>query len=788
MATRTISSPGVQVTETDLSIYSPNLAGTNILITGFAKQGPVDEIITISSKQELSQIYGIPTTPAERYFYNSVKEVLNSPATVYTARLGYGTGLGDGFGSKYSALAYPVQAVTLNGTLSTDVTHNLNLSSCVYVLGAPIHFELTQAQYNSIASGNITWSLSGSTYYNLTAVNATSLPTELGRAGIIVLNKSQSTINSQFEGYYIGMKDNTGIYPDLNYDSILGVKSLSLSGSKLSAANSQFTDVPSGVLQFTLSSQSGLGLDMSISRVMENLTDYNINGSEDDDLLNIGVFKLRKSVYATEAFKLDYVLEDKIVGAIDSYRTQINPDDSSSVSMFLENIDDRSRNIEILVNPYISNKYTGTSQDSSGVPQKKVRMFTRNLFSGSISKEEAGFRTNDNTSLNVPLKNLVARLNYADYVYPIGAYTSTVETNKITGNIPSKLERVLELVRNDEIYDIDIMAEAGLGTVYAMTSTFGYTAYDDTLMNSSINGAIEDISSSTYDAGLTGWQMVANYTAVFNAFENVCNLETGRGDCFFVADPIRQILIQGKNTITQSDKSKPFTTFIYWPLRNQFSLVNTSYAGVYANWIQSIDDATSQLVWNPPSGYIASKIARTTANRYPWTAVAGFNDGILTTAVGLALTPNQRQRDELYKASLNPVTNFPAYGNVIFGQKTLSKKPSAFDRVNVRRLFQVLEKQAKRVAKFFVFQPNNEFTRTRLVNTLTPIFERAKATGGLYDYAIVCNGSNNTAQVIDNNELVADIYIKPTKTAEFILLNFVATRTDANFSELVGQV
>ena len=139
----------------------------------------------------------------------------------------------------------------------------------------------------------------------------------------------------------------------------------------------------------------------------------------------------------------------------------------------------------------------------------------------------------------------------------------------------------------------------------------------------------------------------------------------------------------------------------------------------------------------------------------------------------------------MYKANINPVAAFPGQGQVIFGQKTLNKKPSAFDRINVRRLFLALERPVKKASRFFVFEQNSEFTRTRVVNTLTPVFERAKNNEGLYDYLIVCDERNNTPTVIDANELVVDIYLKPTRTAEYILVNFYATRTDANFEELI---
>ena len=179
-------------------------------------------------------------------------------------------------------------------------------------------------------------------------------------------------------------------------------------------------------------------------------------------------------------------------------------------------------------------------------------------------------------------------------------------------------------------------------------------------------------------------------------------------------------------------------------------------------------------------------MARTDAAAFPWFAPAGFTRGLIQFANDLAVNPNQKQRDELYKANINPVANFPSQGQVIFGQKTLSKKPSAFDRINVRRLFLALERPTKKASRFFVFEQNTEFTRQRLINTLTPLFERAKNNEGVYDYLIVCDERNNTPEVIDANELVVDIYIKPVRTAEFILVNFYATRTDANFEEIIG--
>jgi phage tail sheath protein FI len=135
---------------------------------------------------------------------------------------------------------------------------------------------------------------------------------------------------------------------------------------------------------------------------------------------------------------------------------------------------------------------------------------------------------------------------------------------------------------------------------------------------------------------------------------------------------------------------------------------------------------------------------------------------------------------------LNPVANFPNEGFAIFGQKTMQAKPSAFDRINVRRLFLYLQKATMNTVKYFVFEPNTLFTRTQVLNVLRPIFEEVKNTQGMFDYLLVCDERNNSPDVIDRNELVIDIYIKPTRAAEFILVNFYATRTGQDFSELVS--
>lgn len=776
MATRTIQSPGVEIRERDLSLRAPQNIGTNVFLAGFAGQGPTDEVIKISTKDELEQVYGTPTNSAERYFYYSAKELLNSPASIYTYRIPYGSELGDGFGSKFSALVYPVKSI-VGDTVSTT----LEQVSGTYVLGQPVHITLSESDYAKALEGTLfDWSDTSVSSRDLLTSTA-----NIGKAGVVVLNKSQTTINGQFEGYYVGVADNTNMNPATDFDSIIGLKTVSVSGNFISTTgNSSYTDVPAGTLQFNLSAASD-GPSNSVSQIMEKLTNYNIDGPEDDDLLSLAVFKIRKSAFATEAFKLDYVLDDVVVGSIDTFRTQLNPSGGPSVPIFLEAIDTNSRNVEIMVNPYISNKFSQSSLDASGIPQKKLRVLTHSLLSNysTISGQVAGISLSS-------LQSLSADLGFADSLHPLGAFSNTVIKQKIIGNVPSKIDRALESVKNDEIYDIDIVVEGGLGTIFTMACAAQTSYYDETLYTSTVKTLVDKMrTSTTIDGDTAAKDLRANYTSIFNKFENFCNLPSntgGRGDCIFIADAIRHFLVTGKNSKVLADRTRSFQKDVYWAIRHQLELTNTSYAAVYGNWVQIYDDFTGEKYWMPFSAHAAGVMSRTDANEFPWIAPAGFNRGVLTTsALDLAINPNQKQRDELYKVNINPVYSSSSDGMVVMGQKTLSRKPSAFDRINVRRLFLALERPVKKASKYFLFEPNTEFTRTRFVNTITPLLEFAKQNQGLYDYLIVADERVNTPEVIDNNELRADILIKPTRAAEFILVTFTATRTDANFSEVI---
>lgn len=900
MATRTIASPGVQITEQDLSVITRPIGTTDVLITGFTPQGPTEDLVNVSDISEFEQIYGVPTNSAERYLYNSAKQILNtSPANLLVSRLPYGAELGEGYTNKYSALIYPINGTTetiltnttftfknstvINGLNQTELLNNLialgspyslnatttaavnnnnykstepqidttiqvpiyptltslnivgvdaadviqqtrDLSSLyvptypyleqlfvlysdnvnavnttqwqasvlgtgnsrtliiktsaletqvtnytisvstyntvvtestltepatayseanVYEVLEPISVLLNQDQYDKLISNDLSWS---DEIPN--SINPLSGFNNITKVGFVVLNSAKTSINDLFEGYYIGLADNTNINPATNFDSITSIKTTQSLSSVGGIDIQPYTLVPENRLNFKLTEDANGFTGSSISESLESYpTGFDFGTSSFNDSLILGLYKLKTSIYNQDTVTLDYRLVEGYSGSLYSKRNQNNPTFGNPNTYFLESIiDNKSDNIKFIVNPFISN--VGTWTTNAGLPAKKVRVS-----------------------------------NFAKALYPTGVYTpqGKQETNDL-GNVPLKLQRVLNQIQNNDTINIDVVAECGLGTIWVgAKDKKEKDLLDEYIFDETYSVDISDLKDTTGDI-VTG--INSDYASIANKF---VTFATDRKDHVFIADPLRYIFVQGKNFKTQSKKSSyVFSNDIYWPLKNQFAAYQSSYMASYGNWLQINDDISDQFVWVPSSGFAAAIYASTSQIAFPWAAPAGLNRGTLYNVTDLGITPNQKQSDLLYKINVNPINFFGNDGYAIFGQKTLYRKPSAFDRVNVRRLFLTLEKETKQLLKYYVFEPNTFTTRQRLIGSLQPTFDRAKVNDGLYEYQIICDERNNTPDVIDNNELKISIYIKPVRTAEFILADFIGTRTGVSFSELIG--
>lgn len=263
-------------------------------------------------------------------------------------------------------------------------------------------------------------------------------------------------------------------------------------------------------------------------------------------------------------------------------------------------------------------------------------------------------------------------------------------------------------------------------------------------------------------------QTVAKY-----AVDNIAEV---RRDCVVFASPLRSDVVNNAGNEVTS-----ITT-----TRNLFN--SSSYAVMDSNWKYQFDKYNNVYRWIPLNADIAGLCARTDADRDPWFSPAGLNRGNIKNAVKLAWNPTKTNRDDLYKIGVNPVMTIAGEGTVLFGDKTMLAKPSAFDRINVRRLFINLEKAITIASRYSLFEFNDEFTRAQFVALVEPFLRDVKGRRGIYDFRVVCDTTNNTPEVIDRNEFIGDIYIKPARSINFIKLNFVAVRTGVAFEEIVGKI
>ena len=249
-----------------------------------------------------------------------------------------------------------------------------------------------------------------------------------------------------------------------------------------------------------------------------------------------------------------------------------------------------------------------------------------------------------------------------------------------------------------------------------------------------------------------------------------------RKDAVVFASPQRSDVVGITSAINQTNNVLAFFN----------SIQSSSYVVFDSGYKYMYDRYNDVFRYVPLNGDMAGLAARTDLTNDAWFSPAGLNRGIIRGASKLAYNPNKTQRDELYRARINPVVSFPGQGIVLFGDKTGLSTPSAFDRINVRRLFIVLEKAIATASKFQLFEFNDEFTRANFRNLVEPFLREVQGRRGITDFLVVCDETNNTGEVIDRNEFIAEIFVKPARSINFITLSFVATRTGVSFEEIAG--
>ena len=568
-----------------------------------------------------------------------------SPQEVYTATI-------SSIGAQYA-----FNSGTINTTVNYDVLSGAVIGdtdgATHFFLGQPIHVAIDDATYLSWLQGGINWQstvdagVSGLT----TATDLATVLQNVGYGAMVVVNEAKTTINDQFEGYYVAIADNTKIDKGSNFDAISQLQSFNQASQ-----DNEWVPINQHSLAFTLTG-SHFEHSGSVSEIVQTVPNFNYNNSGAGgfgDSIILALFKVRSSIYNQDTRVLDKVLSEAYVGSFDSTRQIQNSNGGSPVNFFLEDVvNNASTGMKVFVNPYISKFGSAWFDGQTQLPTKFVRVVCDSrAIIGSNAADVIGTTPAEpqNTAaiifdyINDENNNFCTK---ADSLYGIGEpIPASAITQKEIGNLPGKLQTALRLAENNEQIRIDLVPEAGLGTIWtgmnldmnnwpaAATSMNGFTqiqqTFDDTVYIDGILGA------HTFDKDSNGLLDQTNgsssvacllYETIANMFIQFC--QYARKDCLYIADPLRQVFVQGNGDIKVLDNKKfNFTQHMFWPLKNLFGGLNSSYACTYANWFKTTDTNSGRFVWSPASGYLANIMTSTDTNFFPWYAPAGLTRGI----------------------------------------------------------------------------------------------------------------------------------------------------------------
>jgi hypothetical protein len=658
-------SPGVSVTEKDLTNVIPAVSTTSGGIVITAEKGPVDEITTISSEKELVDNFGKPTADNFEEWFTAANF------------LGYGNNL---------KVVRPITGMLNAGTSAGVLIKNTNDYLDNYSHAAS--FAGSVGAYAAREAGTLGNNLKVSVCANSTAFGPHSMSGNLvadasaaiGDTSITVDDGSLMQVGDILEFGDAAAVPSTDGAPSGHYYKITAISTHVLTIARF---NTQTGKTETGGLRHAVVDNA------KILRHWEYYFQFSSPPTTSDDVLAAG-------------------------GSLDEMHIVVLDEDGG---------------------------ITGTA--------------------GTILETFEGVSQASDAKTSTGSSNYYADVIYAQSKY---VYVMDHETTLANGG-SAKTGTTFDNAAGDAFVVKSYSLASGTDD-FAATNAEIATAYEKFSDTESVDISLLMCGPSQTGADATG---DTKATAVMD-------IATARKDCVAFVSPARADVVDVANAVTQTQNVVGFAD----------GLPSSSYAVIDSGYKYMYDKYNDVYRYVPLNGDTAGLCARTDSVADAWYSPGGFNRGQIRGAVKLAFNPNQTQRDELYKSRVNPVVAFSGQGTVLFGDKTAQAKPSAFDRINVRRLFIVLEKAVSTAAKFQLFEFNDEFSRANFRNLVEPFLRDVQGRQGLTDFSVVCDDTNNTSDVIDRNEFRADIFIKPNRSINFISLNFVATRSGVAFTEVAG--
>ena len=819
MATPQLS-PGVLIREVDLTVGRADNVLDNIgAIAGPFKIGPVDSPIDITTEQELINVFGKPISTDGQYeywmsassflSYGGVLKVVRTDGTnLITANAGVGiantTNLKiknfDDYQANYSDdIADYIFAAKTPGSWANDLkvciiddkadqiigVNTTNLGG----LGIQVGYAVTTSIDGVVIPGN--GSTSTFNGYLKGIITGVSTDATNGNSTIDVKIISRvSTATTQYNNTLVTAATLTaGIGTDIVYvNSTSGLNTLdTLTAPGLNNLVITSVGATSVSLASTISSAINSGVAVTFSRLVtiggtETPTSYARNSAfasfNDSDTISIKNSSGIGTVSVEVASEEDWYDQQTLALTNSTiYWKSIAPKPVSTNYTLTRNGRNDTLHIAVI--------------DDTG----SVTGIQGNLLEKHLNLSKAADAVSD---VNSPQKNFWKEYLalFSNYVYVGDNPSSGVDTYNNTKYAPAGFESDSEwsaLGEGDGLWNQDAQ-----GVIFSSLGNVTYTLKGgvDYSTSGGMSATLGDLITS-YNLFSNRDEIAVDYLIMgpglngLNDSQAKANLLISiagqRKDCVAVISPHRGALLTGSTyesygPITNRDTQTDNVIEFFSPLSS------SSYAIFDSGYKYTYDRFNNKFRWIPCNPDVAGLMVRTNINAYPWFSPAGQQRGILNNAIKLAFNPSKAQRDQLYTARVNSIVNQPGIGILLFGDKTGLGYASAFDRINVRRLFLTVEQALERTAQAQLFELNDEITRANFRNIVEPYLRDVQAKRGLYGFLVVCDASNNTPDVIDNNEFRADIFLKPTKSINYVTLTFVATRTGVSFEELAGTV
>jgi phage tail sheath protein FI len=701
------TSPGINISEIDLTTVTPAVDTTVGAFAGVFRWGPVGVRTLVTSENDLVNKFGRPTSINPETFFTAANFLSYSNA-LYISRAANASVTTSAFGvaNTQATITAGAQYTILNEYDFTTKQSSINGSEVTYIARCPgamgNSLKVSVCDNPTQYSTNVAVRTSDEKFNSTNTVFTLNVGNTTGELYLYNSSAENFTGNTPYSNAVaISNKFSIGDYIVVG-DSTVGTQSLKIIGKTLLVVNNAGVNTGSASITFKFDQPMKLASNFSspfVTRYWEYYTQV-------DSAPGRSTWVSLNGNTAAQTASNTAQLDEMHVVVIDEDGQFTN-----SPGSVLEVFSGVSRATDAKLSDGTSNYYKNVINGRS-----------QYIWAGA---DRAGAASN--TALNVQTTNSTTVPSPLTLSFAGGADKD--ETDGASGVAFSDLAKAYDLFVAPEESDVSLI----------------------------ITGKARGVANKA---------QLANYV--------IDNIAEVRKDCVvFVSPDIDDVV---NNSLSAADDVVTFRT----------SVRDSSYAIMDSGYKYQYDKYNDVYRYIPLNGDIAGLCVRTDATRDPWYSPAGTTRGQIKNIVRLAFNPNKAQRDLLYKNGVNPVISQQGQGTFLFGDKTLLPKPSAFDRINVRRLFIVLEKTISNAAQSSMFEFNDEFTRAQFRNLVEPFLREVQGRRGIYDFKVVCDESNNTAQVIDSNRFVGDIYVKPARSINYIQLNFVAVRSGIEFSEIVG--